>query len=253
MKKHIYIFVAFLVLSFCFYSCDTDKNRCMKSTGEIKSEKFNLESFSKVQIKSDFDITLISGDEYSLIINCGENLIPYINREIKGNELILENKNTCEWLRKREKPKLTITCPNLKEITIYETCDLKSLDSLYFTTLSIQNWAGIFTTDMILSGDSLFFRSHASTGDYKLEGRCNYAYIYNVGNGYLKARKLFCNYIHAVHKSLGDSEVNPSKRLFIEEIKYGKLYSFGTECPEIISDADEGWEKLFENIGCGGS
>lgn len=250
MKKYRYLFLIIVVFSLGFNACDTDKNRCMKSTGEITTEKIYLDDFNKVQIKSDFEITFITGSEHILSINCGENLIPFISYKIEGKELILENRNTCEWLRKRIKPKLTITCPNLKEITINETCDLKTLDSLYFNTLSIQNWAGILTTDMILSGDSLYFRSHASTGDYKLEGRCNYAYIYNVGNGYFKGRKLFCKDIHAVHKSLGDSEINPIKKLIIEDIKYGKLYSFGTECPEIISYAEEGWQEKFENIGC---
>ncbi len=248
-SKCLNIFIVFFII-LSILSCDSDKNRCMKSAGEITTEKFPLNTFSKVQINSVFDIYFKIDSEYSISINAGKNLIPFIEHEVIDNELVLTNKNTCEWLRKRIKPKLIITCPNLKEITIFEACDINSIDSLYFENLSIQNWAGILKTNMLLSGDSLFFRSHASTGDYKFEGKCNYAYIYNVGNGYFKGRKLFCNKIHLVHKSIGESEVNPIKKLIIENIKYGKVYSFGTECPEIISYADEGWEKSFENIGC---
>jgi hypothetical protein len=230
-------------------SCDTDKSRCLKSTGEVKTEKIDLESFNNVVVRSDFEIYFENSSDYSITIVCGKNLIPYISHEIINKELILEDNNGCKWLRDRVKPKLIISCPSLKEISVYETCDLKCIDTIYFDNLSIQNWAGIFTTNLLLEGDSLFFRCHASTGDYAMEGHCNYAYMYNVGSGYLKASKLFCNTIYAVHSSIGNSEVNASQLLMIENIQYGKLYSFSEHCPA-INDNDTDWGNSFVNIGC---
>lgn len=230
-------------------SCNTDKNRCFKSAGEEKTEKYDLEAFNKVVIRSDFEIYFDYSEDYSVTVTCGKNLIPYIKHDVAGRELTLEDNNGADWLRKRVKPKIVISCPYLKDITAYETCDLKSLDTLYYDNLSIQTWAGIMTTDLILSGDSLHFRCHATTGDYILNGRSNYAYMYNVGSGYLMANGLFCKKIHAVHSSLGNSEVNASDVLIIEKIEYGKLYSYSEDCPEIIDNGQD-WGDSFINLGC---
>ena len=230
-------------------SCDTDKNRCLKSTGEVKTEKYDLEEFNNLVVRSDFEIYFENSTDYSITIICGKNLIPFISHDIVNKELILEDKNGCRWLRDRVKPKLIITCPDLRQINVYEPCDLNCIDTIYFDNLSIQNWAGIFKTNLLLEGDSLFFRCHASTGDYVLEGHSNFAYMYNVGSGYLKARKLFCKTIHAVHISIGDSEVNASDLLMIENIEHGKLYSFSEHCPAINNNHTD-WGTSFVNIGC---
>ncbi|HNQ68969.1 MAG TPA: DUF2807 domain-containing protein [Bacteroidales bacterium] len=242
------IFLIFFTVLF-LSSCDTDQNRCFKSAGEEKTEKYDLDIFNKVIIRSDFEVYFENSTDYAITITCGKNLIPYISHDISGRELIIEDNNGADWLRKRIKPKIIISCPSIKEINIYETCDLKTLDTLYYNNLSIQNWAGILTTNLTLAGDSLFFRCHASTGDYILEGRSNYAYLYNVGSGFLIANKLFCRVIHMVHLSLGNSEVNASQLLMIENIKYGKLYSFSDQCPEIM-DGDQDWGDSFVNLGC---
>ncbi len=241
--------IVFLIIFAALFiiSCDTDKNRSLKSAGEEKTEKYDLDAFTKVVIRSDFEIYFDYSEEYSITITCGKNLIPYITHDVLRNELILEDNNGADWLRKRIKPKLIISCPSLKEITAYETCDLKSLDTLRFDNLSFQTWAGILTTNLILSGDSLSFRCHATTGDYILNGTCNYAYMYNVGSGYLKASNLYCKTIHAVHKSLGNSEVNASQLLIIEDIQYGKLYSYSDNCPMI---SNTNWGDSFINLGC---
>lgn len=249
LKKEITLISVILLIIVAINSCNTDSNRCLKSNGEQKFEKFTLEHFSKVCIRSDFDITFITSNDYSLTINCGKNLIPYIDHEISNNELILTDNNGCNWLRKRIKPKLIISCPDLREINIYEACDIRTIDTLHFSNLSIQNWAGILNANMTILGDSLFFRCHATTGDYRMEGSCNYAYVYNVGSGYFKGRRLLCNTIHAIHRSIGESELNASQRLLIEDIKYGKLYSFSEHCPQ-IEDGGINWGNNFVNIGC---
>ena len=249
LKKELtQILCTLLIIGFAV-SCDTEDNRCLKSTGEMKTEKFDLEHFSKVCVRSDFDITFETADDYSVTITCGKNLMPYIDHEISGSELILEDNNGCDWLRERIKPKLIVRCPDLREINIYETCDIRTSDTLKFSKLSIQNWAGIFTSNMTVSGDSLYFRCHASTGDYRIEGNSNYAYIYNVGSGFFKGRKFYCKTVHAVHRSLGETEINATQVLMIEDIQLGTLYSFSELCPTIYDNGTD-WGDLFVNLGC---
>ncbi len=230
-------------------SCDTDDNRCLKSNGEITTVETSIDYYNKLRIESDFEIYIENSPESSITITAGKNLIPYINYQIVGNELIIEDNNGCDFLRKRIKPIIVLKTPTIKEITLNQACDLKTIDTLKFDNLSIQTWAEIFSCNMNFEGDSLFFRCHATTGDYILRGDCNYAYMYNVGSGYLKANHLFCNYIHIVHSSLGTSEINASEQIILEKIEYGTVTSYSDECPQIVTWGND-WGESFVNFGC---
>lgn len=234
---------------FILTSCDTDKNRCLKSNGETKTVKYDIENFDKINIQSNFEVIIDNSATCAITITAGKNLIPYIEYSIVNNEITIKDKNGCLWLRERAQPTITLSAPLIKEVTIYSACDLKTIDTLKVETLSIQNWAGIFTTDILIEADSLYFRSHASTGDYKIEGTSNYAYMYNKGSGYLLARRLVCNTIYIVHSSIANSEVNASTLLMIENIEYGTVYSFSELCPS-INDNDNDYGTSFINIGC---
>lgn len=245
----VYIKIFFLLFFLTLLSCDTDNSRCIKSLGEITSSSKSLNPFDKLVIKSDFLVNIAHSDHYGIDIKAGKNLIPYINFEIKDNCLTLENKNLCDFLRKRIKPIITITCPSLKEIVIEEACDLRTQDTLFFDTLLVNNWAGIFTCDLLLKGHSLYFRSHASTGDFNLSGICDYSYVYNKGNAYFFARDLRTKTAHVVQRSFGKMEINATDNLFIEDIEYGKLYLFSHECP-VIDYNNKYYGNQFANYAC---
>ncbi len=243
LSTGLILFIIILV-----FSCDNDSSRCFKSNGEVKTVKYDLEYFNKVKIYSDFEIVFENSPFYSITITTGKNLLPFIDYYIENSVLILRDRNSPDFLRKYLKTKIIISAPKLSQIDIMETCDLISYDTLYFDRLLIDNYAGILKTDLLLFGDSLYFRCHASTGDYRIRGGSKFAYFYNRGSGYLRARAFIADYIHAVHYSLGDSEVNANDALKIEFIDYGRILSFSDKCPLIITDRN--WGDKFENLGC---
>ncbi len=230
-------------------SCNTDDNRCFKTNGEIKTIEIPINYYNSIKIESDLEVILETSTTSSITITAGENLIPYIDYEIINHELIIKDNNGCDFLRKRIKPKIHLKTPIIEEITIEQACDLFTIDTLKFNNLSVQNWAGIFKCNMNLQGDSLFFRCHASTGDYRLTGDCYYANIYNIGNGYFRGRSFHCEYMHIVHSSLGTCDINASKQIILERIEYGTVTSFSDKCPDII-DWGNDWGDLFFNFGC---
>ncbi|PLX09764.1 MAG: hypothetical protein C0596_00310 [Marinilabiliales bacterium] len=232
-------------------SCNTDDNRCFKSNGEIKTVETPINYFNKIIIESDLEIYIENSSESSITIIAGENLIPYIEYSVVNNTLIIEDNNGCDFLRKDIKPIIILKTPVIEEITINQACDLKTTanDTLKFDNLSIQTWAGIFTSDLNIYCDSLFFRCHATTGDYTLKGDCNYAYIYNIGSGYLKASHLECDFIQIVHRSLCKSHINATQQIILEDIQHGSVTAYSEECPQIITWGND-FGNLFENIGC---
>lgn len=246
MKQLFLIIISTILISLS--SCDNENSACFKSSGEEKVYSQSLNSFTEININSNFIVILNQSNNYGIKIRAGKNLIPYVKYEVVGNRLNIENNNRCNWLRDYEKIEIEISFPNLRFININEPIDLLGKDTLKLNNISIDNRAGILRTDLHIECDSIWFRSHAATGDFNFRGLADYAYIYNVGNGYLHAGNFKCKTMHIVHRSLGNSIINVTDLLMIEDIQHGKV-ELRFNCPYIdYNNKDYG--TLFENIGC---
>ncbi len=245
MKAIFLIFFTTIIL----LSCNTDRNRCLKSNGEVISVETPINNYNGLSIEGVFDIYIQNSNVSTIEITACKNLIPFIKYEVKNKTLTITDDNNCAFLRKHIRPVIILKTPYLKEISINSACELNTIDTLHFDKLSIQNWAGIFKCNLNLEGDSLFFRAHASTGDYRLKGNCKFMYLYNIGSGYFRAAHLKCKYVDVSHRCSGTSEINGSKRVVLENILLGKVISYSEECPEIVK-YNEIEKGLFLNLGC---
>ena len=246
MKSNLRILILFFLLTIVS-SCNNENSVCLKSAGETRSNTENLPQFETIIIHSNLDIKLKQSAAYRITVRGGKNLIPYIDFSVSNSELNIKNKNKCNWLREYSQIEVTIEFPNISEISIIEACDISSIDTLKLSNFSIQNRAGILGLDLNIECDSLWFRSHASTGDYKIKGKSSYSYIYNRGNGFLFARNFKSEIMHLVHRSLGNSEIFASQLLMIELIELGRVYSYG--CPDISAHNND-YKQYFTNLGC---
>ncbi len=247
MKQLILLLLSTIIIT--IISCDNENNRCMKRSGEITTFNENLSNFSKISINSNFDVKLKQSTNYSISITAGKNLIPYVEYNISRGELSLRNNNRCNWLRDYSQVEVIISFPEIKEISITEACNLSSIDTLKISKLIIDNRAGILNSDLTINCDSLEFRAHASTGNYRFFGEVNYAYIYNIGNGYIFSHNMKCKTMHIVHKSLGRSIIHVTDLLMIENIEHGIVeLRFG--CPYISFNSYEFKDRFEDNPVC---
>ncbi|MDR2009727.1 MAG: DUF2807 domain-containing protein [Bacteroidales bacterium] len=241
------IFLLFFICLF-FNSCTKNGGNCIKSPGSEKSISENLGNFNSIILNDLFDVTIIDSTSYSIKITTGEYLLSFIKYEIIDNELIIDNSYKCSWLTKPEKPKITISTPTLEKIIVNDACDLRSIGTLNYNNLIIDCFAKILTTDITIDCDDYFcFKANSTTGDYYIKGRCGYAFLYNLGHGYLYADDLKCEYMDFVHESHGHSRICATNKLSVSSIKYGEVFLITNICPEIVFANDSERERISGN------
>jgi hypothetical protein len=245
MKRIInYTLILFLGL---FYSCQPENHPCFKSNGEHSESIITLESFNEIIIEDMIFVELKQDADFKLILNGGENLFPFIQYELEDSRLYLRDENRCRWLRSNEPLIVTICFPEIGKLIITDSGVVTCYDTLKLDKIEIENRAGLCDMSLNLDCDSLWFRTHAGTGDFDLKGMSKYAYLYNIGTGHLHAELLETDVIHLVHRSTGDISVNVDKLLMVEDLRHGKLYYYG--CPDMVS-ADTSFEPLMIDMGC---
>lgn len=91
-----FLFLILLALAGCNDPYAPD---CLKSTGNTSEESRSVGFFHRILVKDNIDIRLVEGSPGMLKVRGGRNLFPKIKTDLRGTELIIENQNTCNWVR----------------------------------------------------------------------------------------------------------------------------------------------------------
>lgn len=156
MKLYLLInrFFHFLSLVILLTACnDESAFNCIKTTGDIIKKDIVVEDeFHRIEIYDGIDVYLSQGEETSITLKTGENLIKNIEFVFKEESLIISDNNTCNWARTYGQLAVYITANQLKHIKLWGYGDVNSIDTLRFTDLIVESKNG--------------------TGDIKLNMQC---------------------------------------------------------------------------------
>ena len=112
MKKILLIFIGILLLS-----CDSENaNDCFQKTGGIISQEIVVADFTKIKVNRDVELVLKEGATQKVVIETGENLLNDVSAVVSGNQLVLTDSNTCNYVRDYNVTKVYVTAPNITEI-----------------------------------------------------------------------------------------------------------------------------------------
>jgi hypothetical protein len=183
---------------------------CFKSNGQDEKEVRNPGFFETLLVRDNINVSVVKGTDYKVEIFAGKNLLPNVKTEIVDGVLIIENKNTCNFVRGYKKRiVINIELPRIHEI-VNRGVGLVSVESDF-----AQDTVIIWTYgpgDVTLSGNynSIISISHGS-GDIYLKGRCNFLHAYMFSTSFLKAENLnVSDYVFVNTKSKGDCYLNCS-------------------------------------------
>lgn len=115
--------LGYLVLVGMLVSCSKYKERVSKL--ETPS------AFRAIRLDSSFEVFLREGLVCSLEIEASKAYLADIHWSVEDSVLIVKNDGRGAWLHpKSNKVRLTITCPNLRLLTAFETCTIKTLNPI---------------------------------------------------------------------------------------------------------------------------
>ncbi|MFH2096263.1 MAG: DUF2807 domain-containing protein [Bacteroidota bacterium] len=204
-----------------------DRCDCLKGSGEVISEVRAIEQFDKLEINNTFIVNIIQDSLPGIVVAAGENLLPEIITRVENGTLIIENKNTCNWVREYRDIYITLRTTDVREIVINGESKLYSSDTLFLNKLLINVYADIAVIDMAFNLNEIHLNVHAGTGDFTLKGVTQSGFYYIHGTGYLWADRLHAKYVDFNHNSTGDFHINSSKILIARLHAPGNAYFSG--------------------------
>lgn len=224
----MFFFVAFLFISsvISLYSC-SKLNKCFHSSGKIIKETRIISEFRRLRINSLMDVYWHFDTTNKIVIEAGENLMPFIETEVENNILSITDRNRCNWLRKYKRIQLHIYSKSLKYIDLYGNGDFTMIDTLVNDSVMVDNWSDISKVKLLVKSNVFSYSLNAGTGDTYIYGSANVCYLWVMGYGYVHAKDFKTAYNYITHKSTGNLTVNVFKETKNELFSLGNLYIYG--------------------------
>lgn len=228
MKQKIKTIISIFLLLLIF-SCEKyNLGDCFKNTGKIISEERSLSEFSSILLKDNINLILTYGNEQSIIVEAGKNLMSSIHTEVNDKQLTISNTSSCNWVRSYDKPiNLYLTFNILDSIIYRSSGDITCTNTLECDTLLIQVMEGCGSINLDLNTQKVFLKEIYGTVDFTLKGKTFTSYIYSAGYGPFNCRELETRNTFVVNQSTNDFYVKASDILEATIDNLGNVYYSG--------------------------
>jgi hypothetical protein len=227
MKKLVYI------LAILLFTCNSeDANDCFQTVGNIVQQEVAVSNFEKILVNRDIELIIKEASDYKVTIETGENLVNDVKVEVIGDQLVLTDNNTCNYVREYGITKIYVEAPNLSEIRTSSQYNISSDGTLNYNSLML------FSEDFI--GESEFtvgdFRLTVDSGNlniasnnisfFYLDGTVENLFVgFYSGSGRFEGENLVAQNVDVYHRSSNDMVVNPVQSLTGELRGTGNLIS----------------------------
>lgn len=207
--KRIYLLLAVL-LCLAYYSFAANEKR---EGGGLISDKRDVQDFTKILFTGKGNLSVQQGDHEVVQIVADEQLIPYIQTEVRNGTLHIGEKSL-GWflsLKSFEPYNVYITVKNIEEITLAGKGVLTSEKPLKEKKLVI-NVSGSGKVNCALDVENLV-SNIAGSGEYNLKGDATDQDITITGSGTYNALKVLGKSAKVNIRGFGDVKVNVQEKL----------------------------------------
>ncbi len=227
MKKFLLLIVLFWIVSACEKPSD-----CVESTGAIVLKDVAVQPFKKIKVYRGIEVVITEGPETKVQIEAGENFIDNVEVTQIGDQLILKDETSCNWVRSYGRIRVLITTPTLEEVYSKTDRNISSNGVLTFPILRLKAFdkdgdgeSGAGTGDFhiqINNGQLVIENNNVSR--YYISGQTNQA-ILNLyfGDGRIEAENLFAQHIEVFHRGSNDMTVRPIQSIIGKMVSTGNI------------------------------
>lgn len=226
-RTFVYLLISASVL--IFTSCKKEHCLdCLKGSGEKVREERLLSPFSKINLSDRINLYIIQDSCERVIIEGGENLVPYIVTEVSDGELVIRDDNRCNWVRSFKKEiNVYLHCRTLREISYSGAGDIEALNTVTADTLEFNFWDGSGCIKMNVDCQMLKVHCHTGCGDAEISGTAANAYYYTRSNGAIRCKDLKAEHVIMDVKGTNDSYVYASQSIYAYIGYTGNVYYAG--------------------------
>lgn len=242
--KYLKIAILFLITSLLL-SCGKDPFcNCFESTGGVTSEKRIIEPFSAIEVFDNVNVNWHYGSQHHAIVTCGSNLLDGIKTTVESGLLKIQNANRCNWMRDpRNSYTVDVYSPEIKTIICRTVGDINCVDTIKTNIFLAESWSGTGTINLKLDVNESYLKIHTGPADIIANGQTGYSYLYNTGNGYIRAAGLQTDDAYVMSRSTGDCYVYSTNNLKVKIDYQGDIYYSGQ--PSIVQSQITGTGRLI--------
>jgi len=228
MKKILVIFIGVLLLA-----CDSENtNDCFQKAGRIITQEVEVANFTKIKINRDVELILKEGPIQKVVIQTGENLLNDVSVVVMGEQLILTENNTCNFVRDYNVTKVYVTAPDISEILSSTQFSVSSDGVLNYPNIEVlsedyhdPSVIAVGTISLELNSQSIKVVGNNLT-TFNISGvseslRVNFA----AGDGVFNGANLVANTVDVFHRGTNNIIVNPQNELTGQLVSTGNLIS----------------------------
>ena len=219
-------FIILLVAGFCFASCDS-----ISGNGNVRQENRNIPQVKSVKTSGSIDIEIKSGDNYAVIVENDENLLPYIITNVNNGILNVSYKDG--YNISNDHAKVYVTAPSFEKIATFGSGDINTNGIIKSDGRLEFNLSGSGDIEAEVDAPSVTVTGSGS-GDIKLSGRTKDFDCKASGSGDVNCGNLQSENTKITISGSGDAHVFASVHLVARTSGSGDIYYLGNPAsPEI--------------------
>ncbi|GGG50063.1 head GIN domain-containing protein [Bizionia arctica] len=200
------ILIAVILISSIGYAQKVNGN------GNLTTITRTTGTYDAISCSGSFDYILVAGTEGTITLEGEENLLPYIITEVKGNKLIIKQKDKANLRTSINKSiKITIPFTDISSVSLAGSGDLWNEDLISATKFEA-SLAGSGDVTLNIKANAVI-GSLAGSGDLSLKGETDSLEANVSGSGDFDASKLESNHTDVSLAGSGDADVVSNKSL----------------------------------------
>lgn len=237
-------FLAFALLALLSSCGEEPFCNCFEPTGRSSSESRSVAPFNKIEVFDNVSVNLHRSDSYRVVVHAGSRLLDGIGTDVEAQRLVITNNNRCNWMRNPGNEFIVdVYTPEVKELVYRSAGDFRCIDTLRTDQFLGESWDGTGTMDLLLDCNETYLKIHTGPADILARGETGYSFVYNTGNGYIRASDLVAINATAISRSTGDCYVYCSSTLNAKIQYHGDVFYGGQ--PSSIQKEITGSGKLI--------
>jgi len=220
MKKILFA-AALFVGSLLLPGCD-DGLICRRGDGPLVEETRVLPAFSRIEMKSAMDVTLIPNETYQVVLRAQDNVLEILETRVSGDKLILDLE---ECLRSHEPIHVEVYAPVFEGVHIKGSGDLDAVAPLVTPGFSLQiDGSGDAVLDLETELAQVFING---SGDVTFSGSATRQELDINGSGSIRAYELWTSSTSLLISGSGDCRIYAEDELAVRISGSGTVFYKG--------------------------
>lgn len=218
-----------LLLVTLFAGCRKENvDDCFSNAGEVISESRRLSYFENISLYDNVNLVLVEGNEFSIKVEGGKNLISSVETKVADSVLVIHNTMKCNWVRDyNNELTVYVSCSSLKGIRYESSGDIRTSGNLKFDEFSVNVWGGSGSFDLDVDCNILNLSQHYGTVDFNVSGKTTTTTIYSNSYGPFNCYDLNSNIVFIKSNGTNNCFIHANHILGAEINSVGNIYYTG--------------------------